>query len=274
MSAVATAEAEIIVAGFHRSGTSSVAQLLHAAGLFVGDDLIGALPTNPYGHFEDREIVRIHDRILLENGFNWQVAEDFVPKISPLRWRAIQDYVVRRRVEHRLWGFKDPRSCLFLPAWKHVMPDSKIVIIFRPVEDCASSLARRHAREIFDKTGPQDVHRRFFTVADLAARMWLVHNRALVDFARRHPEEVLTVSFDGLLNGLPLTRLLRLAWGVPLREVPTLSTLDPLATSRRRARLPIADPELPAALDAVRADLVNLEQGTLALLHSLDGKDS
>jgi hypothetical protein len=273
MSAVATTEGEVIVAGFHRSGTSSVTQLLHAAGLFVGDELIGALPTNPYGHFEDREVVRIHDRILLENGFNWQVAEDFVPKISPLRWRAMQDYVEHRRLEHRLWGFKDPRVCLFLPAWKHVLPDSKILITFRPVKDCASSLARRHAGEIFETTGPQEVHRKFFTIPDLAARMWLVYNRALVDFARHHPQDVLTVSFDGLLRGLPLTRLLRLAWGLPLREVPTFTTLDPLATTKRGSRQPIADPNLATALDAVYEDLIELEQETLGVLDRLEGKE-
>ncbi|HEY2211238.1 MAG TPA: hypothetical protein VGH62_06390, partial [Bradyrhizobium sp.] len=81
---------EIIVAGFHRSGTSSTAQLLHAAGMFFGDDLIGAMPSNPYGHYEDREIVRLHDRILRDNGLNWQVAEDFVPIITAERWDEME----------------------------------------------------------------------------------------------------------------------------------------------------------------------------------------
>jgi hypothetical protein len=274
MSTVARTEAEIIVAGFHRSGTSSVTQLLHAAGLFVGDDLIGAMPTNPYGHFEDRDVVRIHNRILLENGLDWQVAEEFLPTISRPRWQAIERHVARRRVEHRLWGFKDPRVCLFLPAWKHVMPDSKILVTFRSLADCASSLARRHASELFAVSGPQEVHRRFFTVPDLAARMWLLHNRALVDFARQHPEDVLTVSFEGLLRGLPLTRLLRLAWGTPLREVPTFTTVDPLATTSGGSRQPISDPALPAELDAVYEDLLDLERETVSLLAHLEGREN
>jgi hypothetical protein len=74
---------EIVIAGFHRSGTSSAAQLLHTAGLFVGDDLVGKMPYNPYGHYEDREVLAIHDQILRDNGFNWQVAESFVPMIQP-----------------------------------------------------------------------------------------------------------------------------------------------------------------------------------------------
>jgi hypothetical protein len=258
---------EIIVAGFHRSGTSSVAQLLHSAGLFLGDTLIGALPYNPYGHYEDREVVRLHDQILRDNSVNWQVAQELVPFIGEARWKAMERYVERRRTEHRLWGFKDPRVCLFLPAWRHLMPDCKVLITFRPVADCSYSLSRRHATELFTASGPVDVHRRFFEIPDLAPRMWLFHNRALVGFARRHPDDVLTISFESLLRGLPLTRLLRTAWGAPLDEVPTFSALDPLATMRRGHRQPLADPSLAEELDAVWNDLIALERDTAARLN-------
>jgi len=39
---------QLIVAGFHRSGTSLVCQVLHRAGLFLGYDLLGAVFSNPY----------------------------------------------------------------------------------------------------------------------------------------------------------------------------------------------------------------------------------
>jgi hypothetical protein len=259
-----SSSSEIIVAGFHRSGTSSVAHLLHAAGLFFGDDLIGAMPYNPYGHYEDREVVRTHDQILSDNGLNWQVDEEFPPVISAPRWAAMERYVERRRVEHRLWGFKDPRVCMFIAAWKHLMPSCKVLIVFRQVADCSYSLSRRHAQELFKRSGPAEVHMRFFSSPDLAARMWLAHNRALVGFAHRYPEDVLTVSFESLLRGLPLTRLVRAAWDVPLKEVPTFSAIDPLATMRRDHRQPLADPALAEELDSVWSELLTLEQQTLA----------
>jgi hypothetical protein len=240
--------------------------LLHSAGLFVGDDLIGALPYNPYGHYEDREVVRMHDQILRDNGLNWQVAEDFVPVIGEERWHAMESYVERRRLERPLWGFKDPRVCLFLPAWKHLMPDCKVLITFRRVADSSYSLSRRHALELFTASGPPDVHRRFFTIADLAPRMWLAHNRALIAFARRYPEDVLTVSFESLLRGFPLTRLIRRYWGAPLVEVPTFSAVDPLATTRRSNRQPLADGSLAEEIDAVWEDLLTLERETLIAL--------
>jgi hypothetical protein len=261
---MASQGSEIIVAGFHRSGTSSVMRLLHAAGLFVGDDLIGAMPYNPYGHYEDREVVRIHDQILRDNGVNWQAAEELVPIIGPGRWSAMERFVERRRREHRLWGFKDPRVCLLLPAWKHLMPDCKVLIVFRRVADCSYSLTRRHATELFRASGPKEVHRRFFSITDLAPRMWLAHNRALIAFARRYPEDVLVVSFDSLLRGVQLTRLVRMAWNAPLREVPTFSALDPLATTPRDHRQPLCDIGLASELDSVWSELQALEEQTTA----------
>ena len=84
-------------------------QLLHTAGLFVGDDLIGAMPSNPYGHFEDRRVVAIHDSILADNGEFWQVDREFIPYIHPRRWHLMRSFVADRRANHGLWGFKDPR---------------------------------------------------------------------------------------------------------------------------------------------------------------------
>jgi hypothetical protein len=73
---------QLIVAGFHRSGTSLVCQLLHRAGLFLGYDLMGAAFSNPYGHFEDTEVHHLHEQILADNGHTWMVSEPFLPVIA------------------------------------------------------------------------------------------------------------------------------------------------------------------------------------------------
>ena len=66
---------QLIIGGFHRSGTSATARLLHRAGLFLGYELLEALPSNPYGHFEDREVVDLHRHILNGNEQTWLVDE-------------------------------------------------------------------------------------------------------------------------------------------------------------------------------------------------------
>lgn len=62
----------ILVLGMHRSGTSALAGLFNRLGVALPEgDLIGASKSNPSGHFEPEEVVRIHDRILSETGSGW-----------------------------------------------------------------------------------------------------------------------------------------------------------------------------------------------------------
>ena len=62
----------LLVSGFHRSGTSLVAQTLHSNGVNLGENLMGASFGNPNGHFEDLSIVELHDELLNLHGLDWQ----------------------------------------------------------------------------------------------------------------------------------------------------------------------------------------------------------
>lgn len=219
--------ATLIVAGFHRSGTSLLTELLHSAGLFVGDDLLGALPSNPYGHFEDREVMGLHEAVLRDNGFNWQVDRVFMPYVGPARWQAMQSFVDRRRARHLLWGFKDPRVCFFLPVWHHLIPEAKTVILYREPAACVSSLHRRQASDLMTHRGDAASHRRFWAEPDFGLRMWIAHNRPLLEFATMHPETTLVLSFTALSEGFPIVDIARDRWGIPLASTPTTTVFDP-----------------------------------------------
>lgn len=253
---------EIIIAGFHRSGTSMVTQLLHTAGLFVGDELLGAMPSNPYGHFEDFAIVKLHDRILRDNGVSWQTGAPLTPSISASRWREAARIVTERHIAHEIWGFKDPRACLFLGMWKHLLPRAKVLVVFRSAVDAAYSLERRHSTQYFDGEGPAESHLRFWREPDLALRMWIEHNEAVLRFADRHPDDCVAVSFDTVTAGFPLVRFLDARWGLGLDRVATHRVFDATVTSSRTYPMSVSDPGLiDVALD-VWDRLVALERRT------------
>ncbi len=262
--------AQLIVAGFHRSGTSLLTQLLHRAGLFVGDELLGANPSQPYGHFEDREVVTLHDRLLADNGLNWMVHRPLVPVIAPDRWGALQQYVTRRETAHRLWGFKDPRVCLILGVWKHLLPDAKVVVCYRDYAASTYSLERRHSREMLSGSGRAEVHRRFWEVPDLALSMWNEHNSGVLAFATAYPEDTLVVSFSQLAAGAPVVAAINRRWGLGLAPVDTYDVFDPAVTGQRDARQPVADPlvadrarELLTRLDVMAREHARELQGAL-----------
>lgn len=241
---------ELIVAGFHRSGTSLLTRLLHAAGLFVGDGLIGAKDSNPFGHFEDRAIVQLHDAILADNGLTWQVSEPFLPVITRRRWSEMEAIVTERRVAHPMWGFKDPRVCLFLPHWAGLMPNVKVVGVFRHPRDAVLSLERRHVGDLVEGVGPRDIHRRFFEIPDLGLRMWLHYNKVLARYVEDHLQSSMLYSFDSLAGGAPVLERLRSKWGLPLDDVDTLRVFDPSVTSTsRHARIVYDESLIEAALE-------------------------
>lgn len=139
----------VCIAGMHRSGTSTVAQLLYRLGLYLGreEDLFAPGPSNPEGFWENKHFVHVNEEILETHGGGWDLPPSLEPgwqhheKLDSQRDRA------RRLVEeyqaNRYWGWKDPRSSLTLPFWLELMPDARIVVCLRNPVEVALSLQKR-----------------------------------------------------------------------------------------------------------------------------------
>jgi hypothetical protein len=254
---------QLIVAGFHRSGTSLVCQLLHRAGLFLGYDLLGPAFSNPHGHFEDTEILHLHQQILADNGQTWVISEPFLPVVTEPHWERLRGIIERRDAEYDLWGFKDPRVCSFMMLWKHLLPGAKALLVYRHFSDSTYSLGRRQSTELLSNpTGPQGMYRRFWEEPDLALRMWLTHNEALLTFARTYPEDTLALSLGMFQSGFPIVRAINHRWGLALEEVPTSAVFDLTVTDGRPGKQPISDRRLIHRIDETWQALEALSKQT------------
>jgi hypothetical protein len=253
---------ELVVVGFHRSGTSLLTQLLHAAGLFVGDELLGAMASNPYGHFEDREVLELHRAIMDDHGAGWQITGPTAFHIDALYWDRMRAFVRKRQAAHKVWGFKDPRVCFFLGAWKYLMPDAKFVMVYRDPAECARSLETRHARDYFRGSGNADAHLRFFREPDHALKMWDAHNREMVAFARRHTADCLVLPYSHLPSGLPVIERINRRFGAGLDVVPNEAVFDAAATTSRRDPLWVHDPGVASRAQQTWQLLEELAQQT------------
>lgn len=139
----------VCVAGMHRSGTSTVTQLLCRLGLYLGreEDLFAPGPSNPEGYWENKHFVRINEDILNDLGAGW----DFPLQPEPgwqhteslqARWDAARTLEQEFRA-HGRWGWKDPRNCLTMPFWLEVLPDARVVVCLRNPVEVALSLRKR-----------------------------------------------------------------------------------------------------------------------------------
>ncbi len=133
----------------HRSGTSMIAGLLHACGLFLGpeDRLLPPHETNRMGFFEHEDFVNINERILAHFGGSWHAP-------PPLEGRWYADPALASLAEearaliasfpvNALWGFKDPRTTILVPFWRRLIPGLRFVVCMRDPLEVGRSLLQR-----------------------------------------------------------------------------------------------------------------------------------
>ena len=146
--------APVCIAGMHRSGTSTVAQLLYRCGLYLGDEknLLAFGHANPDGHWENKHFIRINEDILRAYDAGW----DLPPHLGP-DWQRAEELRPQREEAKRLldkfqghepWGWKDPRSSLTLPFWLDLLPDARTVVCLRNPVEVALSLQKRRKSSV------------------------------------------------------------------------------------------------------------------------------
>lgn len=196
----------VIIAGFHRSGTSAVARTVHAAGLDLGADLLGADSANPYGHFEDQAVIEMHDTILESGGLTWKSTERLGDRTHALP--EISKYVTKRQqATSQPWGLKDPRVSLFLDEWLTMAPDAQLLFVIRPPGPAVASLHRRHIRRFIDTAGIDPSDLAFRRDPDLGLKLWChYHEQALPALTRHSATTVVNYArpdqLDETLHGL------------------------------------------------------------------------
>jgi len=166
----------LVITGMHRSGTSLVASLLQSAGVDIGKRLMGGGETNLKGHFEDLDFVEFHESVLRSQGIStegWtlersiQVQEQYLDKAKSL---------IQGRLSQPLWGWKDPRTTLFLQFWQKLLPEATFVFVYRAPWQVIDSLYRR-GDQVF-KTNP-----------NFALDLWMNYNQAIIAFYDEFPEK-------------------------------------------------------------------------------------
>lgn len=197
----------ILVLGMHRSGTSVLASILQAIGVELGPSEALLSPsadaaneTNVKGFFELRDVVDIHDSLLLELGMQW----DCVGAL-PERWlesraaahaeEALLGVLERRFARALVWGVKDPRMCRFVPLWTRILARVGVA----PTLVVASRDPRSVAASLYRRDGLSTSH---------ALELWYTYMSDAL--AHVDPMAVIVVSYD-LLVADPLVELERLS---------------------------------------------------------------
>ena len=206
----------VVVVGMHRSGTSLTARLLATLGVKMGTKFIAADRANSEGYFEDRELVRFHQKAFRETlqssadgHADWGWTEGrYIESHEMAKWsRSASRLVSRRCASKQIWGFKDPRTTMVLDFWDQLLPNPVYVCVYRKPTLVADSMQRLQA----------DV---FLRYPDYAWSIWKVYNKRLLDFQRRHRDRCLLLNIESLVQHLEsFPSLLHSRLGIPTASV-------------------------------------------------------
>ena len=136
----------IIVCGMPRSGTSYVASLLQAAGVFLGERILAPSASNPRGHFEDLDFTDLHERMLRAQNAQLRTGAMINEMAIESAFEAQALALVRGKNTRPLWGWKDTRNGLFLDFWRRLLPEACFVLVYRKPQEVVDSLLRRGDR--------------------------------------------------------------------------------------------------------------------------------
>jgi len=183
-----TQQPTLIITGMHRSGTSLVSSLLQSAGLDIGKNLVAGNEGNIKGHFENKNFVDFHEKVLYSLGINqigWTLERDLSPPV--IYQDEAKTLIDLNSSKNKPWGWKDPRTCLFLPFWYNLIPDGRFVFIYRSPWEVLDSLFRRG----------DDI---FHPHPEFALQIWMSYNQAILDFYRQHSQHCLLLNLNQVIE--------------------------------------------------------------------------
>lgn len=219
----------------HRSGTSLVANWLHNCGLNMGDQLINETFGNANGHFEDLEFHTLHETIFKESGISMGgLSGSLDVQMNAELFEKMKCLVDSKNQQHEEWGWKEPRTCLFLPHYLTILPSANYLILYRDYHLLVDSLVRRDTKKLMDWYSSQGIYSKlrsyFYFKRTLKLKTDMASNylqtrvhysRELLNLLKVVPKaKILVMRYEDLLDSGADARTISNSWGFGLSFKP------------------------------------------------------
>ena len=185
-----TKQSIFVITGMHRSGTSLTASLLQSTGVDIGQRLMPPAEGNVKGYFENLDFTDFHEDIFASQGISkagWTVEKQIQ---VPEQFLERAKFLIQGNSSRKIWGWKDPRTTLFLDYWANLIPEANFLLIYRAPWEVIDSLYRR--RNVGDEA--------FDFNPNFALQVWLNYNQELLKFCERIPERCLLISIYSIAH--------------------------------------------------------------------------
>ncbi len=199
----------VIITGCHRSGTSLTAYICSELGVQLGNNLlVGPKFSNPDGHFEDLDLLNIHDKVLLENHMLWHNIDkafhidrynDLLRSLDKHNyWYVLYEQKIKKyNTIDTCFGYKDPRLSVFLDIvvdkirrekrYDNIINTPVILLCWRNPHSIAHSLIKRD-------------HFTLPKALSVAAQYQFILSTVIVPHLIRHNIPTLHIQFEQLVR--------------------------------------------------------------------------
>ena len=183
-----------IVLGMHRSGTSTVAGILHLHNIIMGtyqNFWPRPLKQNPKGFYENYDFRKVNDAILKHSDYNVKSYNSEIPNIilhdkMKLKMSKIIKNYSSTYID---WGWKDPRTCLTIFQWIEVIESLnlknqvRIIFVSRKAISVARSLKKRNNLSL-----------------EMGLSLWEAYSKKALRFCEKSDIPIFYCSFESLLE--------------------------------------------------------------------------
>lgn len=131
----------IIIIGMHRSGTTLLSSILEHNGVCMGK----RKESNNESHF----FLKLNEKLIGHLGFKWYDLYGFNhSSFNKNAFTFLQKHIFSKNLKRyfgdcEYWGWKDPRTTLFVKEYLEIFPNAKVIHIVRNPIDVSNSLIRR-----------------------------------------------------------------------------------------------------------------------------------
>ena len=169
----------LCITGMHRSGSSLTTSWLQGCGLKIFDDrLISSLYGNWKGHYEDADFVDLQSSVIrgaFPGSNGWKVFNQCSLNFDGNYKESANELINERNAKYDIWGWKDPRTVLFLDQWKELIPNLKVLLLWRPCCFVVNSLIRRS----------REAEENVFKLSVLeACKLWISYNERICRYKK------------------------------------------------------------------------------------------
>jgi len=179
-----------VVLGIGFSGTTLVSELIHHSGIKMIDN-----ESDDYdqgGKYEHPDFQKINMNILElldDKVFHLRIA-DCPDNLTPKQNDAMVKLVNRQNIRYQDWGFKDPRTVVTYPLWRKLLPEHRIIAIYR---DPAGNWPRyrwRGLRKRYSNSWRAYVH----------LRQWVEYNEEILNTGAKHGADFILLNYEKLMS--------------------------------------------------------------------------